>query len=116
MDQDNNLLAGRRRYQALTELYGLEYQVECHVIPVKVHTAAMWVAFSGENRKAFFPLGSKSAEDRVADWDMGGERRETSKTFLPNMLRFPYSCLLCADDNHHSFLDEEDKRCQQEGA
>ena len=63
-----------------------------------------------------FPLGSKSAEDRITDWDMGGERQETGNTFLPNMLRFPYSCLLCADDYHHSFLDEEDKRCQQEGA
>ena len=34
VDQGNNLLVGRRRYQALMELYGPDYEVACHRIPI----------------------------------------------------------------------------------
>lgn len=34
VDQHLKLLAGRRRYQALLELYGPDYEVDCHIIPI----------------------------------------------------------------------------------
>lgn len=34
IDENHNLLAGRRRYQALAELYGLTYEIEPYILPV----------------------------------------------------------------------------------